>query len=203
MTSAAPERAPHPPSDLSKRRPLEIELQPGETLHRFFTARDPLGTHHDPVHFDRGREGRLNAPDDSYGVLYAAKAPQGAFAETFLRNPGLTQLPKDLLARKAYVTLQLRRRALKLVRMAGPGLARIGATAQVVHGGKPYDIPQEWSGALHQHPGGYDGLAYYARHDDEALWGRSGRRAARWTLTRTGFGTSPRNTGLVLRHSDQ
>jgi RES domain len=110
----------------------------------------------------------LNAPGDSYGVLYAAKAPQGAFAETFLRNPGLTQLPTDLLVTKAYVTLQVLR-PLKLVRMTGPGLARIGATTQVVHGGKPYDIPQEWSGALHQHPGGYDGIAYNARHDDEAL----------------------------------
>jgi hypothetical protein len=57
-----------------------------------------------------------------------------AFAETFLRNPGLTQLPTDLLARKAYVTREVLR-PLKLVKMAGPGLARIGASAQVVHGG--------------------------------------------------------------------
>jgi hypothetical protein len=80
----------------------------------------------------------------------------------------LTQLPTDLLAKKAYVTLELLR-PLKLVKMAGPGLARIGATAQVVHGGKPYDSPQAWSGALHQHPATYDGIAYNARHDDEAL----------------------------------
>lgn len=162
MTSAAPEPPPRPPGDLAARRPLEIKLQSGEMLHRFFTAA------HDPIYFDWGRDGRLNAPGDSYGVLYAAKAPQGAFAETFLRNPGLTQLPTDLLVTKAYVTLQVLR-PLKLVRMTGPGLARIGATTQVVHGGKPYDIPQEWSGALHQHPGGYDGIAYNARHDDEAL----------------------------------
>ncbi len=101
-------------------------------------------------------------------MLYAAKAAHGAFAETFLRNPGLTQLPTDLLARKAYVTLEILR-PLKLVKMAGQGLARIGATAQVVHGGKPYDSPQAWSGALHRHPGQYDGIAYNARHDDEAL----------------------------------
>jgi hypothetical protein len=158
----APEPAPHPPGNLAARQPLEIKLQPGEVLHRFFTAA------YDPIYFDRGRDGRLNAPDDSYGVLYAAKAPRGAFAETFLRNPGLTQLPTDLLTRKAYVTLQVLQ-PLRLVRMAGPGLARIGATAQVVHGGKPYDIPQAWSGALHGHPGGYSGIAYNARHDDEAL----------------------------------
>jgi hypothetical protein len=39
----------------------------------------------------------------------------------------------------------------------------------VVHGGKPYDSPQAWSGALHQHPEHYDSIAYNARHDDEAL----------------------------------
>jgi hypothetical protein len=147
---------------LGKRRPLEIKLQPPLVLHRFFSAA------YDPIYYDRGRDGRLNAPDDSYGVLYAAKAVQGAFAETFLRNPGVTQLPTDILAMKAYVTLVVLR-PLKLVKMAGPGLARIGATAQVVHGGKPYDNPQAWSGALHRHPGNYDGIAYNARHDDEAL----------------------------------
>jgi hypothetical protein len=160
VTGAA--SSPLPPADLAKRRPLEVNFQPAEILHRFFSA------DYDPIYFDRGRNGRLNAPDDSYGVLYAAKGAHGAFAETFLRNPGLTQLPTDLLARKAYVTLEVLR-PLKLVKMAGPGLARIGATAQVVHGGKPYDSPQAWSGALHQHPGRYDGIAYNGRHDDEAL----------------------------------
>jgi hypothetical protein len=162
MTSPLPEAAPWPPAELGARKPLEVTLETGEVLHRFYTAA------FDPIYFDRGREGRLNAPDDAYGVLYVAKAPQGAFAETFLRTPGLTQLPTDLLARKAYAKLKVLR-PLRLVRLAGPGLARLGATAQVVHGGKPYDTPQAWSGALHAHPGAYDGIAYNARHDDEAL----------------------------------
>jgi len=162
VTGTAPEPSPFPPPDLAKRKPLEVMLQPTDMLHRFFSSS------HDPIYFDRSLDGRLNAPDAGYGVLYAAQAAHGAFAETFLRNPGLTQLPTDLLARKAYVTLEVLR-PLKLVKMAGPGLARIGATAQVVHGGKPYDSPQAWSGALHQHPGQFDGIAYNARHDDEAL----------------------------------
>ena len=162
MIPAAPEPAPSPPADLAARTPAEVTLATGEVLHRFFTAA------HDPIHYDRGRDGRLNAPDDSYGVLYAAQAPQGAFAETFLRHPGLTQLASDLLARKAYARLRVVR-PLRLVMMSGPGLARIGATAQVVHGGKPYDASQDWSGRLFHHPGGFDGIAYTARHDDQAL----------------------------------
>ena len=45
----------------------------------------------------------------------------------------------------------------------------MGATAEVVHGGLPYDVPQAWSAALRSHPIRPSGIAYYARHDDEAL----------------------------------
>jgi len=163
-----PEPAPLPPPDppdppdLAARKPRELNLSTGDILHRFYTAA------FEPIFFDTGSTGRLNSPDGSYGVLYTAKTIQGAFAETFLRIPGLTQLPADLLAKKAYVTLKVLR-PLKIVRLTGPGLAILGATAQVVHGGLPYDVPQAWSKALHDHPRTYDGIAYHARHDDEAL----------------------------------
>src|SRR5262249_8524324 len=60
-------------------------------------------------------------------------------------------------------------RPLRLVRLAGPGLARAGATAQVTHGGQPYDAPQAWSAAIYALPEIYDGIAYTARHDDAAV----------------------------------
>lgn len=50
--------------------------------------------------FDLGQGGRLNAPDGAYGVLYAAADAHGAFADTFLRQPGRQQIPDDLLAAK-------------------------------------------------------------------------------------------------------
>jgi hypothetical protein len=56
-----------------------------------------------------------------------------------------------------------------MIKLGGPGLARLGATAEVVHGGLPYDVPQAWSAALRSHPVKAGGIAYYARHDDEAL----------------------------------
>lgn len=67
---------------------------------------------------------------------------------------------------KAYVRL-VAITELRLIRLAGPGLARLGATAEVVHGGLPYDAPQAWSAALHAHPVAASGIAYNARHDDE------------------------------------
>jgi hypothetical protein len=154
--------APKPPADLARRDPLIVEILEGSLLHRFYTNT------YEPIHFDRGRSGRFNAPDGSYGVLYAAMSPAGAFVETFLREPGRTLLPTDLLARKAYAQMRVLR-PLRLIKLGGPGLAIVGATAEVVHGGLPYDVPQAWSAALHGHPSVPDGISYTARHDDEAV----------------------------------
>jgi hypothetical protein len=139
-----------------------IEITAGEKLYRFYTAL------WEPIFFDRSKTGRFNAPDGSYGVLYAAKTPAGAFAETFLRTPGRTLIDLELLHRKAYVRLAASRK-LTLIRLAGPGLARLGATAEVTHSGLPYDVAQAWSEALFGHPIAADGIAYHARHDDAEL----------------------------------
>jgi hypothetical protein len=153
---------PLPPADLERRQPDLVEVAAGEHLHRFYTAKL------EPVFFDTTTTGRFNAPDGSYGVLYAAKNMAGAFAETFLRTPGRTLIDAGLLERKAYVRLAATRK-LALIRLAGPGLARLGATAEVTHGGLPYDVPQAWSAALFRHPASADGIAYHARHDDTEL----------------------------------
>lgn len=200
MSGTAPEPSPLPPGDLDKRRPLDVVLRPSTILHRFFTAA------YGAIYFARGRDGRLNAPDDAYGVLYVAATAHGAFAETFLRNPGLTQLPADLLASKAYVTLEALR-PLKLVKMSGPGLARIGATAQVVHGGKPYDSPQAWSGALHRLLGSMTESPTpratttrpCATRSSSVPPGRYAKLRARPTSTKTGFGTSLKSTASASR----
>lgn len=154
--------APLPPEDLARRRPRVVRLRAGTVLYRFYTAE------YEPIFFDPSRLGRLNAPDGSYGVLYAAREPFGAFAETFLRQPGRTLIDASLLRRKAYVRLEITN-DLRLIRLAGPSLAILGATAEVVHGGLPYDAPQVWSKALFEHPLHPDGIAFYARHDDEGL----------------------------------
>jgi hypothetical protein len=154
--------APLPPDDLARRRPRLVRLRRGTVIHRFYTAE------YDPIFFDTSDVGRLNAPDGSYGVLYAAREAYGAFAETFLRVPGRTLIDPGLLQRKAYVPLEITA-DLELIRLAGSSLAILGATAEVVHGGLPYDAPQAWSKALFDHPLRPDGIAYYARHDDEGL----------------------------------
>jgi hypothetical protein len=141
------------------------------TFYRFYSRG------RNPIFFDRSSRGRLNSPDGSYGVLYAAEQTNGAFAETFLRSPGRRLLPEDLIQKKALVVLQSTR-ALRLVELHGPGLSVLGATAEVTASPPPYELPQAWSAALHNHPNMFDGIAYRARHDNGeicyALFDRSG-----------------------------
>lgn len=154
--------APLPPANLATRTPRLLRLKPGDRLYRFYPR------NLDPLYFDRSDEGRLNAPDGSYGVLYAAAHPQGAFAETFLRTPGRQLIDPALMGRKAMVELDVLT-PMVLVEFDGPGLAILGATAEVVHGSPPYDTPQAWSKALEAHPAKADGIAYGARHDPQAV----------------------------------
>lgn len=156
----APNDRPWPPVDLNLREPSLAQLAPGDVLHRFY----PRGK--DPIYFDRGTGGRLNAPDRSFGVLYTARNVAGAFAETFLRTPGRQVVDAELVARKAYVQLEVLR-PMTVIDLDGPGLAILGATAEVVHGAAPYDLSQAWSGALRAHPVGPAGIAYTARHDPD------------------------------------
>ncbi len=149
---------PQPPSDIARRNPNWIDLPAGTIVFRFYEAA------YNPIHFDASPLGRLNAPDGAFGVLYVSAKEAGAFAETFLRTPGRRMVDPGLLSRKAFVQLQLAR-DLRLVDFDGPGLPILGATAAVVHGDPPYDVPQAWSAALKAHPARPDGIAYTSRHD--------------------------------------
>jgi hypothetical protein len=158
---------PAPPADLDSRHPSLLTIDPGETLHRFWTRVDGPRLN-ESIYYDSTRSGRLNAPDASYGVLYTANDPHGAFAETFLRTPGRRTIDPGHLARKAYVRLTVMR-PLRLIDFDGPNLAILGATAAVVHGDQPYDNSQAWSAALRAHPLRADGISYTARHDPHQI----------------------------------
>lgn len=136
-------------------------------LHRFYTHTDG-GRALEPIYYDPSVLGRFNAPDETYGVLYAARRPHGAFAESFLRTAGRRVVDPGLLARKGLVELEVLR-PLNLVEFDGRRLAPLGATAAVPHGDPPYGNAQSWSKALREHPEAPDGIAYTSRHDPSEL----------------------------------
>lgn len=153
---------PLPPADFATRPLPVLALRRGSSLHRFYTRGKS------PLYFDRSTDSRFNAPDATYGVCYMALRPAGAFAETFMRNPGRTTLPADLVTAKAYVRLELTA-TVRIATFFGPDLAKLGATAEVCHRSQPYEVPQAWSKAIFAHPTSVDGLAYTARHDDSEV----------------------------------
>ncbi|WP_246704686.1 RES domain-containing protein [Rhizobium sp. P32RR-XVIII] len=126
-----------------------------------------------------------------------------------MRTPGHSLIDLGYLRRKAYVRPGVAR-DLRLVRMAGPGLAILGATDEVTHAGLPYDASQAWSNVLAEHPVNADGIAYHGCHDDTqicfALFERAAsgvlgkaRRTDLDELVLAGCRTLPRRAGAVIR----
>ena len=156
---------PAPPPDLHAHRLPLRTIPPDTVLWRVHDDR------RDPIWFGpaagAGPYGRFDAASGEFRVCYVGLSPAAAFAETFLRNPGRRVLDRTLLGSRAITTLT-NRRALSLVRLYGPGLARIGATAEATHG-PAYELARAWSLALCTHPARPDGILYHSRHDDDEL----------------------------------
>jgi hypothetical protein len=150
--------APFPPGDLDHRRlPLIESTGPWHRIHR---------THLDPIFFGRTLENRFDDPRQECGVLYVAETLDGAFIETFGRNPGLNTVSERQLRQRSLSRIECTR-PLALVDLTGPGLARIGATAALLAG--RHDRAQIWSRALWSHPAAPDGLLYRPRHDPSCI----------------------------------
>ena len=131
---------------------------------------------HNPLHFSMTKAGRFDAPDRSYGVLYIARQLPGAFVETLCRNTGATR-PIPATAMDTYNVVEIRTsRLLRLVDLAGKGLARMGLDSRLSTG--DYRVAQRWSEAFHRHADHVDGIIYPARHDPRqqaaALFDRAG-----------------------------
>ena len=110
---------------------------------------------------------RFDDPGGRFRVCYLGTNEEVCFAETFLRNPPVRILSLDDLADRFITTLTVRRE-LRFVALHGPGLARLGVTAELATG-NDYESSQRLSRALWEHSDKPDGILYRSRHDDSAL----------------------------------
>jgi hypothetical protein len=146
-----------PPRDFAE-RDLPIEVIPARaTFIRIHRSK------FDPLYFGIAGDNRFDDPDNRYGVCYAARSLEGAFAETCLRQVGLRLVSLSQIAARSVSRLTMTAE-LRLMALHGPGLARIGATSAVSSG--TYDISQPWSRAIHSHPAKVDGIVYRSNHDN-------------------------------------
>ena len=116
-----------------------------------------------PIFYGRTGANRFDAPDGSFGVLYAGCDPFTAFIETFAVAAGTRIITTTALKEKALSELKAAR-ALRLIDLTQSGtLMRIGADARLFSGS--HDDAQLWSKQLHAHPCKADGLLYPSRLD--------------------------------------
>jgi hypothetical protein len=180
-----PQAPPEPPIDLPSRALPLRTLPRSDALYRVHQ------THLNAKHFGRSGDWRFDAPDASYGTLYAGLVPEVSFAETLLRGAGhVTQSEIELRSLCRFLVP----RSLRLVRMFGPYMIRIGANASVTSG-VDCSCSKRWSRALYNHPARPDGILYRATHDNNqftvALFDRAGNALDAGT-------TAPLLSDLVL-----
>ena len=159
---------PEPPVDIATRKLPLVERPPGTRYVRIHRAADG------PVWFGwnpgagqfRPPTNRFDAPDRSFGVLYAAVTRDGSFAETVGRKPD-TFRANDELSGLAMTTLALTK-ALRLVDLhGGAAVGALGATGVVGVG--PQSLARRWSKVLHAHPEMPDGIEYRCRHNSDEI----------------------------------
>lgn len=196
-------RLPLPPPDLD-RREIPIGTVPPVRIYRIHrSGYTPLWFGPAP---DQPPAYRFDAPTGEYRVCYFGRTPEASFAETFLRQPPVRLISMEDLASRSLATFRLTR-SLRLVSLNGPGLAQLGATAEIASG--DYPLCRAWALALWRHPSAPDGLMYRCRHDDEsfaiALFDRAAEGVALgasiplhhqhallgWLAKRYGFGLIP------------
>jgi hypothetical protein len=116
-----------------------------------------------PVFFGKTGQYRFDAPDRSYGVLYAGADIFCAFAESLVKNPNSRVVTTTELKNKAIAELK-GARPLRLIDLVSSGaLMRVGADSRLFAGDR--EAAQLWSKALHDHPSLADGLLYPSRLD--------------------------------------
>ena len=148
---------PDPPADLVSRSITLIE----------FT--EPIFRTHDikrnPLYFGKSCLNRFDAPDRSFGVLYAGRDPYCAFIETLARSAGTRIITTVELEKQALSELKPTR-PLRLIDLTQSGtLLRIGADPRLF--ASEHEVAQRWSKALHDHPLEPHGLLYPSRLDPE------------------------------------
>lgn len=146
---------PHPAADLAhKSIPI---LRYSQLLFRSHSAA------HSPMFYGKTGYNRFDAPDKSYGVLYAGRDAGCAFIETFANSAGTRVVTTAALRQRALSELEPRR-PLRLVDLTQPGaLLKLGADARLFSAS--HRIAQVWSKSLYDHRSKADGLLYPSRLD--------------------------------------
>ncbi len=156
-----PGEHPEPHADLAVRSPLLYTLEEGTVVYRLYRA------DRDALYFGRSGDNRFDAPDGSFGVLYAGEDEYCSFIETCGQVTGVPSVSGAYLDQRQLAEMKVME-SMKLIDLsASGGLARIGADGRLMDGS--HAVAQRWSAALRNHPTKPAGILYRARHDPAKL----------------------------------
>lgn len=156
-----PGQHPEPPADLAARSPLLDSLAEGTIVYRLHRA------DRDPLYFGRTGDNRFDAPDGSYGILYAGEDGYCCFIETCGQLTGVPSVSGSYLDHRYLAEIKVLEPMRLIDLSASGGLARIGADGRLMDGS--HAVAQRWSAALRIHPIKPAGILYRARHDPAKL----------------------------------
>jgi hypothetical protein len=156
-----PGEHPEPHADLAERSPVLYTLEEGTVVYRLYRA------DRDALHFGRTGDNRFDAPDGSFGVLYAGEDEYCCFIETCGQVTGVPSVSGAYLDKRHLAEMKVME-SMKLIDLsASAGLARIGADGRLMDGS--HAVAQRWSAALRNHRTKPAGILYRARHDPAKL----------------------------------
>lgn len=120
-------------------------------------------------HFGSSGSNRFDAPGcpaaPEYATCYFGTNLTVAIAETLLHNElpvaGHFPVAPDFI--DEHFVLRFTGQPLRLANLTGTHLKRLGGHADL-SGTGDYAIPRQWSRAVHDNPGLYDGILYMSRH---------------------------------------
>ena len=126
-------------------------------------------SHATALHWGRHEQGRWNAADGGFGVLYLANTLETAFAETYGHQVMDSHLPAGLkfLSRQELEERCISRitatRDLQVLDLRGPALTRLNLDARLLTTREQLPRCQAWSGWWHNAVEQPDGLLYPSR----------------------------------------
>jgi hypothetical protein len=166
VASSSGDDFPIPPADFKDRKipikELDLRIAPLLRIHR---------AENDPVFFNRpnetGTRYRFDAPDDEFGVLYAAQSFDVCFAETVIRGR-FEEGALPLMIAESELTSRC---ISSLVTTGGKKLVLADMTKMLLHVGIDtristtidYRGPSLWSAEIYKHGKNFDGIYFLSR----------------------------------------
>jgi len=148
------ERHPLPKKDFNKLKlPIITDFRHWWRIHE---------TKYSPIFFGKTGTHRFDDPQKKFGVMYAGSDDYCAFLETFGHATGTHIVETSSLVVRSLTEIYPKK-SLRVVDLAGKGLAQIGADARLSSGS--YKLARLWAAAIHDHPSTPDGIYFRSRHD--------------------------------------